>query len=102
MASEISFKCEGCGQVFTLGRDALVVTTSMLLGDFQGVTVFSASTSNRDRPDLVASLERSWDSVEPETKSRQGIAMKEITSYGQPRWWRCRKCNTVQTYNVLK
>ncbi len=102
MASEISFKCEGCGQAYTLGKDALVVTAAMLLGDFQGVTVFCAGTSNRDKPDLVASLGHSWDSVEPETKSRQRIAIKEITSSGRPRWWHCRKCDTVQTYNVLK
>ena len=102
MASEISFKCEGCGQVYALGRDALVVTASMLLGDFQGVTVFSAGASNRDRPDLVASLERSWDSVEPETKLRQQRAIAEVMSSREPRWWRCRKCDTVQTYKLLK
>lgn len=104
---DLSFLCEGCGQSYTLGKDALVVTSLGVMADFQAVTVpgdDSTFVDNRADPDLVDSLERSWSSLEPSVARSQQDEMSRLSlslSKGKPRWWKCRKCDTVQTYQLI-
>lgn len=101
---KISIICKGCGHEYTLGKNAIVVTLLDILVDSKGVTIFgngSSSVDNHSAPDLVDSLPRSWDTLEPAIVSKQETTIKRIStlkSQGISRWWKCRKCGNVQTY----
>jgi len=105
---DIRFRCRGCRLKFTLGADALVVTSLGVMADFQAVTVLGTGSSfvdNRADPDLVASLERSWSSLDSSTVRDQLAEMRRISSLlstGRPRWWKCQKCGTEQTYKLIR
>jgi hypothetical protein len=42
---EICISCKGCGQIYTLGKDAAVVTSLGVMADFQSVTIISDGSS---------------------------------------------------------
>lgn len=104
---EIHFSCKGCAQKYTLGADALVVTSLGVMADFKAVIVLGTGSSfveNRSDPDLVAPLERSWSSLDAATVNDQRAEMSRISSLlstGRPRWWKCRKCGRDQTYELI-
>jgi len=104
---DLSFRCEGCGQSYTLGKDALVATSSGVMADFQAVTVLgddSTFVGSRAHPDLVDSLERTWSSLETSVARGQQDEISRVSlslSKGRTRWWKCRKCGTVQTYELI-
>lgn len=101
---KIRLRCKGCGKKYTLGEDALVATDLGVMANFRAFTILGDGSSfvdNRDSPDLVDSLERSWRSLEPSVVSNQQAEISRISSLlstGKPRWWKCRKCGNVQTY----
>jgi hypothetical protein len=103
-SSEVTLKCVGCGKIYILGKDAIVVSAAAALGGFKGVTVIGTNsniTNTRDAPDLVDSLvQRSWSSLEPEIEKQQQVEIRRIlrSILGRKQWWKCRKCNTVQSY----
>jgi hypothetical protein len=110
---KIRFRCQGCEQMYTLGEDAIVVTAAGMRDDFVGVTMFGVSGGistggGPESPDLVGSLathSRSWSSLEPSEVRRQEVEVSRVMSslsVGQPRWWRCRGCGTVQIYELVR
>ncbi len=104
-AREVRITCTGCGKIYVMGKDAAVVSVMATMRGARGVTIFgdAAGLSNsREAPDLVDSLRgRAWSSLEPDIRKQQSAEIDRISSSlsrGTPQWWRCRSCNTVQTY----
>ncbi len=103
---EVTIRCGGCGTTYTLGKNALVVSASSVMGDFAGVTIVGDGYphNTKDTPDLVDSLgSRSWNSLHEPTMQKQKAEIDQILSAlskGAPRWWRCRNCGTVQVYRT--
>ena len=100
MELKLTVTCEKCGHTYTLGKNALVVTTSGLLSAF---TVVSGQPSddNRNDPDLVAAFEGDYATIAPVNRSKQQAEIFKIlmqTKKGPLRWWKCNKCGTVQAY----
>lgn len=100
--------CSKCSKKYILGNDSLVMTSFGMVGSFR-----SASYSERDLsfvdnskdPDLVDSINGTWNELENSTKLSQEVEINRLTSLlasGLVRWWRCQKCFKVQTYNPIK
>ena len=105
---EICIKCKSCGQRYTLGKDAAVVTSLGVMADFQRTVVFGNGASffdNQNNPDLVASLGRKRGRIEPSVIRNQQTEIARILSQlsaRRTRWWKCQACGTVQVYHFLK
>jgi hypothetical protein len=103
----ISICCGKCGQKYILGKDALVMTSFGLAGSF-GSASYSAGDSsfinNSNDPDMVDSINGTWDELEHSTKLSQEAEinrLEPILTSGRSRWWRCQKCFEVQTYKPV-
>lgn len=103
VSKEVAIRCEGCGKIYTLGKDAIVVSVSAVRNGFVGVTIIGDGFKNtKDTPDLVDSLgQRSWSSLDQATVRQQQAEIRRISSSlssGNPQWWKCRSCGHVQIY----
>lgn len=102
---EISFHCAECGQRYTLGRDAQVATSLGIMADAGAFTVFGDGSSfvdNPDDPDYVAPV--SWSKLTLEGVRRQQEEINRLVpllATGRPRWWKCKNCGKVQTYELI-
>jgi len=102
----LSLHCEECGQSYTLGKDAVVVTTLGTMRRFAAVSVLGDGSSfvdNQKDPDLIALLEGPYSSLDRKTHRDQEaeIAMifRQLYTH-RPRWWKCKKCSKVQKYSI--
>lgn len=100
----ICVTCKKCGQIYKLGKDAVVSAFFMIANDHIAVLSNQPSTiydTTPAAPDLIAHLERPWNSLNQSFSQKQIPAIRTITSLlnsGAPRWWRCENCKEVQEY----
>lgn len=101
----VPIRCEQCQETYVLGRDALVVTATSVLQDFQvGGAVVKSAHGIESSPDLVERLGRPWDDLSPSDIRGQAEAIREIRKEGSPtssRRWTCRKCGREQSYRFI-
>jgi rubredoxin len=100
-------KCEGCGHIYTLGKDSVVVSTGQPIFDMLVVIVLRGKPpiNSPEEPDLIDQFppetKRNFDSLTLAQQHDQQIQINKISSSlssNTPRWWRCRKCGTIQIY----
>lgn len=95
----ICLTCAQCGKAYRLGDDAFALTTSGSLNGFTALTVISAGprSDNREDPDLIDSCD--WNTLRRADFYRgEIISICSAVMGGGSRWWKCRKCGEVQTY----
>jgi hypothetical protein len=95
MADVVSLKCNGCGNIYRLGYDAVVVSAAGVLADFVAATCIG----NPSAPDLVASV--NWANLDENTKRDQGLEIARIAAAMKQhvaREWECRECGKVHLY----
>ena len=72
---------------------------------YEGKRLYLTKLGEDEDPDLVGSLERSWDSLEQSSVYKQEREISRILSFlseHRQRWWQCQKCSTKQKYKLLK
>jgi hypothetical protein len=105
---ELPVRCKNCHRCYTLGKDSIVIGTGQFLSDFRYAAYLGdPSVNSREQPDLIDSFppedKRNFYSLTAQQKNEQLAQMNRILvslSSETPRWWRCRKCDAVQTYNL--
>ena len=101
----ISFYCAECGQQYTLGRDAQLATSLGIMADLGAIAKNDKGSSfvdNRDDPDYIAPV--SWSDLTPEGACRQQEEINRLIpllATGRTRWWKCKNCDKVQTYELI-
>ena len=93
--------CPGCRKTYRIGDDAVAVAVEYAYGLVSKTVILSDGTAP-DREDLIAVLNADPKSLESaREKARQNWKIiQESLSRGERRTWRCRACDSVNTYSI--
>jgi hypothetical protein len=100
----ITLLCSKCSKKYILGEDALVRTSFGMVESFHNTSYSPSDISfidNSKDPDLVDTINVTWDELDNSTKLSQKVEINRLQSLltnGRSRWWRCQKCFEIQIY----
>jgi hypothetical protein len=104
----ITLCCSKCSQGYILGEDALVMTSFGMVESFRHTSYSPRDSSfidNSKDPDMVDTINGTWEELENSTKLSQEVELnrlKSLLASGISRWWRCQKCFEIQIYKPIK
>jgi len=101
---KLTVQCRGCGKVFILGEDSVVVTSRGTIQSFVFYTDFggrsSMMESTPDHPDLVALLENPpYNDRLIENAHEVNIIVNDL-ALGMRRYFQCFHCKKIQQYKI--